>query len=103
MVFKREWLQDRVGEVIRRDRFVQVESAVTFRRLTCPRCEFQAIYRYVIQQVRKQAEISCDEEQCVRSDHQEIWKSIPRFAEIPETVKCKKCGEVLGLYPTCLF
>jgi hypothetical protein len=39
----------------------------------------------------------------LRQDEIETWNSIPRFAEIPETIKCKSCGEVLGLYTSCIF
>lgn len=33
----------------------------------------------------------------------DVWRTIPRFAEIPETVRCKRCGEVLGLCTECIF
>jgi hypothetical protein len=36
-------------------------------------------------------------------DEQDRWNSIPKFAEIPETIKCKRCGEVLGVYTECIF
>lgn len=32
-----------------------------------------------------------------------MWQAIPRFAEIPETVRCKRCGEVLGLCPEVIY
>lgn len=85
------------------NRFRSVESAVVFRRVTCHRCDFNSIYKYKVRQIRRkpQPEIGPDEE--ARPDLLEIWAAIPRFAEIPETVKCKRCGEVLGLYTECLF
>ncbi len=39
----------------------------------------------------------------IRPDHREIWKDIPRFVEIPETLKCKRCKEVLEREILCVY
>lgn len=85
------------GQVLFQDRFRQVQLSVAFRRLSCGRCSFEAIYKYQVQQVRRNEEISMGEGDEVRSDHHEMWQTIPRFAEIPETIKCKRCKEVLSV------
>ncbi len=103
MTFDSRSLPSKPGEVVFEDRFRLVEVAVGFKKLTCHRCQSSAIYRVRVQQVRRKdpPEISAEEE--MRDDHREIWASIPRFAEIPETIHCKHCHEVLGLYTECLF
>ena len=77
--------------------------AVGFRRLTCYHCNTSAIYRYTVQQIRRRPTILVSEEEEIRQDHLQIWNTVPRYAEVPETIKCKKCGEVLGLYTECIF
>lgn len=97
------WGPREPGEVLYSDRFRSIEVAVTFRKIKCYQCDFEAIYKYRVQQVRRHAEIQVQDGEEVRPDHIEIWKTIPRFAEIPETVKCKRCKEVLGVYPLCVY
>ena len=85
------------------DRFRQVELAATFKRITCSACELEAIYKLLVQQVRRRQEIGVGEGEEIRSDHIEIWESIPRFAEIPQTIKCKRCKEVLTPDIVCVY
>lgn len=103
MVFRSNLFPEDTDNKVFEDRFREVEIAVAFRRLTCYRCESTALYRYQVQQIRRKPEIGCTQEEEIRSDHQALWQSIPRFAEIPETIKCKNCGEPLGVYPTCVY
>lgn len=91
------------GEILYQDRFRQVELAVSFRSLTCHHCGFSAVYKYLVQQVRRQPEPPSSSPQEREEETRRYWRSIPRFAEIPETVKCKRCGEVLGLYPWGIY
>ena len=70
---------------------------------TCYNCEFSGIYKFNVQQIRRRPEIQLENEEEIRSDHLEIWETIPRFAEIPETVKCKNCREVLTVEVTCIY
>lgn len=91
------------GQKISEDPFREVELQVIVRRLSCPRCRSTAIYRYHVQQVRRKPEIQFEDGREVREDHRQIWGAIPRFAEIPETVKCKYCGDVIGLDTSCIF
>ena len=102
-MFDRLLYPQKPGQLISEDRFRQLEMGIAFRKITCHRCEFSAIYRYHALHLRRRSEVQTGEDQEVRSDHKEIWKSIPRFAEIPETIKCKRCREVLGVYPFCLY
>lgn len=91
------------GTALFEDRFRRVETAVAFRRITCYRCDLTAIYKYKVRQVRRKPEIELHTGDEIRPDHRWIWQSIPRFAEIPETVKCKRCREVLGIHTQCIF
>lgn len=91
------------GEILFKDRFRTVERAITFKRITCYQCDFSAVYKYRVQQVRRTAELLADENEEVRPDHVEIWQTVPRFAEIPETLRCKRCNEILGLYTFCIY
>lgn len=91
------------GHTLFEDRFRHVESAIVFRKVECHRCDFSSIYKYQVQQVRRKEAIEVGPDDEVRPDHVQIWNAIPRFAEIPETVKCKRCGEVLGLCTECIF
>lgn len=95
--------REQPGEVIFKDRFRSVELATGFKRLTCYHCELSALYKFHVQQLRRHPQIEVEEGEEVRPDHQEIWERIPRFAEIPETIRCKRCREVLGLYTFCIF
>ena len=93
----------RPGEILFQDRFRTVELAIAFKNIPCYSCGFAALYKYQVQQVRRAPELVADEEEEVRPDHVEIWKTIPRFAEIPETTRCKRCKEILGLYTFCIY
>ncbi len=82
------------------DEYKTVEPSVNFRQITCYNCEHTAIYRFNTKQIRRNPEAPAD------NGNQEIlnmWKSIPRFAEIPEVIKCENCGEVLGSYPEIIY
>ena len=91
------------SQILYSDRFRSVEVAVVFRRLTCYKCDLTSVYKYRVQQLRRTSELTPTEDQEPRPDEIETWNSIPRFAEIPETIKCKRCGEVLGVYTSCIF
>ncbi len=103
MVFKRSMFRQRPNEILFEDRFSQVELTIVFKKLTCYHCNFEAIYKYSVQQVRRHPEIQVGEGEEIRPDHQEMWKTIPRFVEIPETLKCKRCKEVLEREILCVF
>ncbi len=103
MVFKRSFLPQSSGQILSEDRFSQVELAIAFRKLTCYHCNFEAIYKYSVQQVRRHSEIRVGEDEEIRPDHVEIWKTIPRFVEIPETLTCKRCREVLSREILCVY
>ena len=79
------------------DRFCRVEMSTSFKRITCPRCDLEAIYKYEVRQIRRRPEILVREGEGIRPDHVEMWKNIPRFAEIPEVLHCKGCKEVLNM------
>ncbi|MGH9340581.1 MAG: hypothetical protein ACRD1R_13550 [Acidobacteriota bacterium] len=96
-------MDNRKGDILHEDAFRQVELAVGFKKITCYNCGFDGFYKYRVQQIRRTSELTASEEDEIRPDHVDIWKTVPRFAEIPETVKCKRCNEVLGLYTACIF
>jgi len=91
------------GQHLSSDRFRSVEMAVAFKRLTCYNCDLTSVYKYSAKHLRRSAELSSLADQEPLEDEIRTWNSIPRFAEIPETIKCKRCGEVLGLYTSCIF
>ncbi len=103
MVFKRSMFRQPNNEILSEDRFSQVELTIAFKKLTCYHCNFEAIYKYSVQQVRRRAEIRVAEDEEIRPDHQEMWKTIPRFVEISETLKCKRCKEVLDREVLCVY
>lgn len=103
MSFDPEQLAGQPGDLLDEDRFRQVEVGVAFKRLTCRRCNTTSVYRYLIQQVRRRPEMLHTEDEELRPDHEAIWRSIPRYAEIPQTVKCIQCGEVIGMETTCIY
>ena len=103
MVFKRSIFRQHTDEILSEDRFSQVELTLAFKKLTCYRCNFEAIYKYWVQQVRRHPEIVVGEGEEIRPDHHEMWKTVPRFVEIPETLKCKRCQEVLVCEVLCVF
>lgn len=90
-------------QIVFEDRFRQVELAITFKKITCYHCGFQTIYKYRVQQVRRNPEIGLDEGEEIRADHRQIWRTVPRFAQIPETLKCRRCKEVLTLEVLCVY
>lgn len=103
MVFDANLFNAQPGTKIREDRFSEVELGVAFKQLTCFRCDHTALYKYRVQQLRRKPKVETSSDFEFGTGQQEIWKTIPRFAEIPETIKCEQCGEVLGLYPFCIF
>ena len=103
MSFDSRQLRVAPGQAIFEDRFRRVEVAIAFRKLTCPRCNLSSIYKFRVQQIRRKEEIDATQEEEIRSDHHQLWDNIPRFAEIPETVKCKRCRETLGIDTTCIY
>jgi hypothetical protein len=103
MVFDSSFFTQQPGQILDEDRFRQVELGVGFRKITCYRCDFSSFYRFKVIQVRRSAELLPTAEEDVRPDHLEIWRNIPRFAEIPETLRCRNCNEVVGVYTSCLF
>jgi len=104
MVFdSRIFAQPSGQTLVYQDRFRQIELAVGFRKLICHRCDFASFYRFRVLHIRRSPELLASAEEEVRDDHFRIWKTIPRFAEIPETVRCRRCDEVLGVYTSCIF
>ncbi len=89
-----------IEDSVRRDEYKTVEPSVNFRQITCYSCEHTAVYRFRTTQIRRNPEKpeNLDDEEML-----EKWKSIPRFAEIPEVIKCESCGEVLGSYPEIIY
>ena len=102
-MFNSRAIRARPGTVLSQDRFRRVELAVSFKRIRCYRCDLIAIYKYRVKEIRRNPRLQVPEDEELRTDHQELWEMIPRFAEIPETVKCKRCGEVLGIDTTCIY
>ena len=96
-------LKARPGSILYEDELRTVELATTFRRIHCYKCDLTTIYKYRVQQIRRAPQPPSDEGEPLTEHQQETLKTIPRFAEIPETVKCKRCGEVLGLYTECIY
>ena len=87
-------------DTIRQDEFRTVEPAVNFRQITCYTCEHTAVYRFKTKQIRRTPE---EPEHNGDMEILNKWKSVPRFAEIPEVIKCEKCGEILGSYPEIIY
>lgn len=90
--------------LIAENEFRTVELAIAFKRIKCYSCDNISIYKYRVKEIRRSPapEIS-PEVPPVEEVSSEFRTTIPRFAQIPETVKCKRCGEVLGLFPFCVF
>ncbi len=103
MVFKRSIFRQHTDEILSEDRFSQVELTIAFKKLICYHCNFEAIYKYSVQLVRRRPEIQVAEGEEIRPDHREFWRTIPRFVEIPETLKCKRCKEVLEREILCVY
>lgn len=91
------------GQLLYQDRFREIEMGIAFKKIVCSHCDFPGFYKYRVQQLRRRPRILVEEDQEVRVDHEEIWETIPRFAEIPQTLKCKRCREVLGSYVLCVY
>jgi len=89
-----------LDEIPRRDDLKTVEPAVNFRQITCYNCDHTAVYRFRTTQIRRNPEAPVENED---RELLERWKSIPRFAEIPEVIKCENCGEILGSFPEIIF
>jgi len=87
-------------DTIRQDEFKTVEPAINFRQMTCYTCGHTAVYRFKTKQIRRSVQ---EPEHNGNREILEKWKSIPRFAEIPEAVKCEGCGEILGSYPEIIY
>ena len=81
------------GTFVSEDRCRTVEVAVAFRRIQCYRCDFKAVYEYRVQEVRRSPRLEEPDSEFPGLDELERWQGIPRYAAIPETVKCKRCGE----------
>ncbi len=96
-------LKARPGSIIEEDPLRTIELATAFRRLHCYRCDMTAIYKYRVQQVRRSPAPVDGDGLELPEDQVRAWRDMPRFAEIPETVKCKRCGEVLGLHTDCIY
>ncbi len=97
MVFNAALFSERSGQILFKDRFREVELSTCFKKVTCHRCDFSTVYKYKVQQIRRNKQILESRNEEIRSDHLAIWQTIPRFVEIPQTLKCKRCKEVLGL------
>ncbi|GAB4243476.1 MAG: hypothetical protein Kow00109_19280 [Acidobacteriota bacterium] len=91
------------GTVVAEDDLRSVELGVVFRWLQCFRCDRADLYRILVQQVRRHDEPRSDDAQGPPEQRLETWQAMPRFAEIAETVKCKHCGEVIGVYPLLIY
>lgn len=110
-MFNSRALKEKLGETLSEDRFRTIELSISFRRIHCYKCDLTAIYKYRVKQLRRTPElISTDAEgksdeaiEPPSPEEQNRWADIPKFAEIPETIKCKRCGEVLGVYTECIY
>ena len=93
----------RPGSILFEDELRTVELGTAFRRVHCYNCDLTTIYKYRVQQIRRAEPPAVTSEEPLSEDQMEALKAIPRYAEIPETVKCKRCGEILGLYTDCIY
>ena len=91
------------GTTLHENRYCGVELGIVFRRITCHRCDFSDIYRYAIKELRRKSQEEVEKGGQLSPGQLDIWRSIPRYAEIPETLHCKQCEEILGLYTECIF
>ena len=103
MTFSRDQFPQEPGCKLSEDRFREVEMATSFKMMICQSCGFKAIYKYRVKQIRRKEEIVSSREDELREDHIHIWNSIPRFAELPETLCCKRCAEILPQETFCVF
>lgn len=106
-MFSSKALRAKPGTILDKDPLRTVELGISFKRITCHRCDFTSIYKYRVKEIRRSAALTEEEEKgvvpSISDEQREAWKRIPRYAQIPETVKCKRCGEVLGLYIDCIY
>jgi len=91
------------GTRLSANQFRTVDYDVVFRRLQCYKCDLIAVYRLRVKQIRRTPELASEDQSPPSEAEQQTWLSVPRFAEIPETVCCKRCGEVLGLCTECVY
>lgn len=103
MTFTRHLLPETPDSKPTEDRFKEVEVATAFKRIYCRACGLESIYKYRVKQIRRRTEIATTPDQEVREDHVALWQTIPRYAEVPETIRCKRCGEVLPQETLCLY
>jgi len=103
MTFSRDQFPQEPGHKLSEDRFREVEMATSFKNISCQSCGFKAIYKYRVKQIRRKEEIVSGREDEIREDHMDLWNSIPRFAELPETLRCKQCSEILPQETFCVF
>ncbi len=102
-MFNSRNFKTRPGSILFENELRTVELGTAFRRVHCYNCDLTTIYKYRVQQIRRTDPAEGLEDGSL-TDHQvQKLKTIPRYAEIPETVKCKRCGEVLGLYTECIY
>ncbi len=103
MTFSRRECPEQPGTRLSENRFRETEIATNFKLISCRKCGLVTIYKYRVKQIRRKAKIDTSEQQEVRDDHLFLWKSIPRFAEIPETIRCKQCREILPQETFCIY
>ena len=103
MTFSRREFPEEAGTRLSENRFRETEIATNFKLINCRRCGLVTIYKYRVKQIRRKAAIETSEQQEVRDDHVFLWNSIPRFAEIPETIRCKQCREILPQETFCIY
>lgn len=103
VVFDPDSFRRRPGRIVYEDRFRQVEMGIGFKKIVCSRCDFPGFYKYQAQEIRRREEILTASDEEARPDHLDMWETVPRFAEIPQTLKCKRCREVLGTYVFCIY
>ena len=102
-MFDSRSIKARPGSILFEDELRSVELATTFRRVHCYKCDLTSIYKYRIQQIRRLTQPEAAPDEPLSEHRAETLAAIPRYAEIPETVKCKRCGEVLGLHTECIY
>lgn len=104
-MFNSRALRAKPGTILDQDSLRTVELGISFKRITCYQCNFTAIYKYRVKEIRRSPDAADPQKDPgnLTEEQHETWKRIPRYAQIPETVKCKQCGEVLGLYTNCIY
>jgi hypothetical protein len=102
-MFNSSEIKVRPGSRLSENPFRTVDYDIIFRRIQCYRCDLAAVYKFRVKQIRRTPELLLEDDLPPTDAEQQTWKTVPRFAEIPETVRCKRCGEVLGLCTECIF